>query len=86
MQLPLPTSDQALPGRDIPIQVSETHFVNGNLIKPPFENEIEFADFALGCFGVQKENFGKLKMFIRPLLVIWVDLHLMQLMKKFAQV
>ena len=46
MQLPLPTSDQALPGRDIPIQVSEIHFVNGNLIKPPFENEIEFADFA----------------------------------------
>ena len=50
MQLPLPTSDQALPGRDIPIQVSDLHFVNGNRIKPPFEDDIEIADFALGCF------------------------------------
>ena len=44
MQLPLPTSDQALPGRDIPIQVSDLHFVNGNRIKPPFEDDIEIAD------------------------------------------
>ena len=41
MQLPLPTSDQALPGRDIPVQVSDLHFVNGNRIKPPFEDDIE---------------------------------------------
>ena len=61
MQLPLPTSDQALPGRDIPIQVSETHFVNGNLIKPPFENEIEFADFALGCFWGAERKFWEIE-------------------------
>ena len=48
MQLPLPTSDQALPGRDIPIEVSDLHFVNGNRIKPPFKDDIEIADFALG--------------------------------------
>ena len=61
MQLPLPTSEQALPGRDIPIQVSETHFVNGNLIKPPFENEIEFADFALGCFWGAEKKFWEIE-------------------------
>ena len=61
MQLPLPTSDQALPGRDIPIQVSETHFVNGNLIKPPFENDIEFADFALGCFWGAEKKFWEIE-------------------------
>jgi Peptide methionine sulfoxide reductase len=61
MQLPLPTSDQALPGRDIPIQVSEIHFVNGNLIKPPFENEIEFADFALGCFWGAERKFWEIE-------------------------
>ena len=36
MQLPLPTSDQALPGRDIPIEVSDLHFVNGNPYKATF--------------------------------------------------
>ena len=61
MQLPLPTSDQALPGRDIPIQVSDLHFVNGNRIKPPFEDDIEIADFALGCFWGAERKFWELE-------------------------
>ena len=36
MQLPLPTSDQALPGRDIPIQVSETSFCKWKPYKATF--------------------------------------------------
>ena len=61
MQLPLPTSEQALPGRDIPIQVSETHFVNGNLIKPTFKDELEIADFALGCFWGAEKKFWEIE-------------------------
>ena len=61
MQLPLPTSDQALPGRDIPIQVSDLHFVNGNRIKPPFEDDIEIADFALGCFWGAERKFWEVE-------------------------
>ena len=61
MQLPLPTSEQALPGRDIPIQVSETHFVNGNLLKPPFNDELEIADFALGCFWGAEKKFWEIE-------------------------
>ena len=85
MQLPLPTSDQALPGRDIPIEVSDLHFVNGNRIKPPFEDDIEIADFALGCFWVPRENFGKLKMFIQLQSVIWEDSHPMRHMRRYVQ-
>ena len=61
MQLPLPTSDQALPGRDIPVQVSDLHFVNGNRIKPPFEDDIEIADFALGCFWGAERKFWEIE-------------------------
>ena len=61
MQLPLPTSDQALPGRDIPIEVSDLHFVNGNRIKPPFEDDIEIADFALGCFWGAERKFWEVE-------------------------
>ena len=60
MQLPLPTSEQALPGREIPVQVSETHFVNGNPIKPPFKDDVEIADFALGCFWGAERKFWEI--------------------------
>ena len=32
----LPTADQALPGRDMVMEVSNSHFVNGQPLKPPF--------------------------------------------------
>ena len=60
MQLPLPTSEQALPGREIPVQVSEAHFVNGNPIKPPFKDDVEIADFALGCFWGAERKFWEI--------------------------
>ena len=61
MQIPLPTSEQALPGRDIPIQITNSHFVNGNPINPPFSEEIKFADFALGCFWGAERKFWEIK-------------------------
>ena len=61
MQLPLPTSEQALPGREIPVQVSEAHFVNGNPIKPPFKADVEIADFALGCFWGAERKFWEIE-------------------------
>ena len=86
MQILLPTSEQALPGRDIPIQITNFHFVNGNPIIPPFDEKKEYADFALGCFGERKENSGKLKMFFQLRLDIWVDLLLTHPMKRFVRV
>ena len=46
----LPTADQALPGRETPIQTADTHFVNGQRLKPPFPDGLEEVQFGLGCF------------------------------------
>ena len=46
----MPTLDSALPGRDRPIPISGIHFVNGNLMAPPFPEGIELAYFGMGCF------------------------------------
>ncbi|MDH4107751.1 MAG: peptide-methionine (S)-S-oxide reductase MsrA [Gammaproteobacteria bacterium] len=46
----LPAGNEALPGRDTPMQVSNRHFVNGHALKPPFPAGLERAVFGLGCF------------------------------------
>ena len=46
----IPAADKALPGRDIPLQISGKHFVNGNPLKPPFPKNLKQIVFALGCF------------------------------------
>lgn len=46
----LPTAEQALPGRETPMTLPETHFVNGNPLLGPFTSNVEFAIFGLGCF------------------------------------
>ena len=46
----LPEADQALPGRDTPVQVPAAHFVNGNPLQPPFPAHLQQAMFAMGCF------------------------------------
>jgi peptide-methionine (S)-S-oxide reductase len=51
----MPSAEQALPGRDRPIQVSNRHFVNGNPIQPPFPDGMQLALFGMGCFwGVER--------------------------------
>ena len=42
--------EQALPGRDEPIQVPERHEVLGTPLEPPFPEGLEQAVFGLGCF------------------------------------
>ncbi|HKY48868.1 MAG TPA: peptide-methionine (S)-S-oxide reductase MsrA [Acidimicrobiia bacterium] len=42
--------ETALPGRETPMRVPATHFVNGNPIVPPFPAGLETAVFGLGCF------------------------------------
>ncbi len=49
-KLTLPDPDEAVPGRDQPMPVPETHFINGNPLKGPFAGNLEQAVFALGCF------------------------------------
>jgi peptide-methionine (S)-S-oxide reductase len=53
----LPTRDEALPGRDDPMPVPASHFVNGHPLKEPFAPHLEQAVFGLGCFWGAERRF-----------------------------
>ena len=54
-KLQIPTAEEALPGRESPLTVSESHFVHGRRIVPPFPENTELALFGMGCFwGAEK--------------------------------
>lgn len=53
----LPTAEQALPGRDSPIQLPEKHFVHDTPLLGPFFEDVEFAIFGLGCFWGAERRF-----------------------------
>lgn len=56
-KLVLPTADQALPGRDSAIQISNRHFVNGQPLQPPFDAGLQSAVFGMGCFWGAERRF-----------------------------
>lgn len=53
----MPSPDECLPGRDTPIPTSETHYVTGNRIKPPFPDGMATAVFGMGCFWGAERMF-----------------------------
>jgi peptide-methionine (S)-S-oxide reductase len=53
----MPAIDDALPGRDVEMPVSNRHAVNGTPIKAPFPAGVEEAVFALGCFWGAERKF-----------------------------
>ena len=48
---------EALPGRDQPMPVPDTHFVNFHSLRPPFPDGYGVAAFALGCFWGAERKF-----------------------------
>src|SRR5918912_1145253 len=55
-KMKLPTPQQALPGRQQPLRVSDKHFVNGAPLEPK-EPALKQALFGLGCFWGAERMF-----------------------------
>jgi peptide-methionine (S)-S-oxide reductase len=56
-KLTMPKPGEALPGRDEPLVVPPTHFVNGNPMQGPFPEHLSEAVFGLGCFWGAERRF-----------------------------
>jgi peptide-methionine (S)-S-oxide reductase len=56
-KLILPEPKDALPGRNMPMPVTNRHFVTGNPIAPPFPENMEQAMFGMGCFWGAERKF-----------------------------
>lgn len=53
----MPSAEEALPGRDEQMAVSDHHFVNDHSVKPPFPEGLQRALFGLGCFWGAERRF-----------------------------
>ena len=53
----MPTPEEALAGRDQPMSVPDSHYVNGNPLSPPFPDGMHMAMFGLGCFWGAEKKF-----------------------------
>ena len=56
----LPSPAQTLPGREQPMPVPASHFVNGNRLEGPFPEHLEKAVFGLGCFWGAERIFWEI--------------------------
>jgi len=57
----LPTEDQALPGRETRMPVTDKHFVNGNALQPPFCDGLQQIIVGMGCFWGAEKKFWQLE-------------------------
>lgn len=53
----LPSPDEALPGRDMPLNVSGKHFILDTPLVSPWPKGLEFAMFGMGCFWGAERKF-----------------------------
>ncbi len=56
----LPTKEQALPGREARMVISNKHFVNGNVLQAPFCDHLQSILFGMGCFWGAERKFWQL--------------------------
>jgi peptide-methionine (S)-S-oxide reductase len=51
------TAETALPGRNMPLAVPDTHYVNGTSFNAPFPAGMETVYFGMGCFWGAERRF-----------------------------
>ncbi len=56
----IPTSTEALPGRDTTMLIPEYHFVNGAPLSGPFSHKLEKVIFGIGCLWGAERIFWQL--------------------------
>jgi len=56
----MPSPEQSLPGRSLPMPITEKHHVKGVSIQPPFPSGLELAMFGMGCFWGAERKFWTL--------------------------
>jgi peptide-methionine (S)-S-oxide reductase len=59
-KLVLPTIEEALPGRSIPMRINNLHYVTGHPITPPYAEGMAMAMFGLGCFWGAERKFWQI--------------------------
>ncbi|MCG8314071.1 MAG: peptide-methionine (S)-S-oxide reductase MsrA [Pseudomonadales bacterium] len=60
-RLKVPSKQEALPGRDEPLNISGVHSVLKTDIKPPFPEDLKVIYFGMGCFWGAEKKFWNLK-------------------------
>lgn len=58
--LSMPEAEDALPGREQPLEVEDRHYVHGRPIKPPFPANTRHVLFGMGCFWGTERLFWSL--------------------------
>jgi peptide-methionine (S)-S-oxide reductase len=56
----LPPAAEALPGRNEPMQLSNSHFISGNSLQGPYPDNCQKVVFGLGCFWGAERKFWEL--------------------------
>jgi len=56
----MPSPEEALPGRETEMPVTNRHYVTDRRIKPPFDEGLSGALFGLGCFWGAERGFWQL--------------------------
>jgi peptide-methionine (S)-S-oxide reductase len=59
-KLTLPSSAEALSGREESMPVPERHYINGHPLRPPFPDHMRQAMFGMGCFWGAERKFWTL--------------------------
>ena len=57
----MPTPMEALPGRDVAMQVADLHYVNGHPLNPPFPEAMQQIIFGMGCFWGAERRFWQIE-------------------------